>query len=157
MTKEPITGGCQCGAVRFAGDNFGRASICHCRMCQKAFGNFYAPLVKLHGLVWARGNVKTFASSNKVKRGFCADCGTPLTFDYGDGVEVAISALDKPEEATPSIQVNPADKLSYTDYLHELPVRGLSGEPDASAFIKGIINYQHPDHDTKDWKAEGTK
>jgi hypothetical protein len=34
-----ITGGCQCGAVRYRieGD-LGRASICHCRMCQKAFG-----------------------------------------------------------------------------------------------------------------------
>jgi hypothetical protein len=35
------SGGCQCGAVRFRVDGeLGRASICHCRMCQKAFGAF---------------------------------------------------------------------------------------------------------------------
>lgn len=41
----PLTGGCQCGAVRFACDHLGRASICHCRMCQKAFGGYFGPLV----------------------------------------------------------------------------------------------------------------
>ena len=42
------SGGCQCGAVRyhFTGA-LGRASICHCRMCQKAFGSFGAPLVSV--------------------------------------------------------------------------------------------------------------
>ncbi len=34
-----LTGGCQCGAVRFRAAHLGRASLCHCRMCQKAFGN----------------------------------------------------------------------------------------------------------------------
>ncbi len=38
--SEMASGGCQCGAVRFRGSRFGRSSICHCRMCQKAFGGF---------------------------------------------------------------------------------------------------------------------
>ena len=28
-TPTRITGGCQCGAIRFAGSELGRASICH--------------------------------------------------------------------------------------------------------------------------------
>ena len=44
------SGGCQCGAVRFRGSKFGRASICHCRMCQKAFGGFFGALVTVHDL-----------------------------------------------------------------------------------------------------------
>ncbi|HET7714155.1 MAG TPA: GFA family protein, partial [Bauldia sp.] len=36
MSDGWFTGGCQCGAVRFRVAALGRASICHCRMCQKA-------------------------------------------------------------------------------------------------------------------------
>ena len=64
MTGEPITGGCQCGAVRFRIARLGRASICHCRMCQKAFGSFFGPLVTAKGLEWTRGAPARFESSN---------------------------------------------------------------------------------------------
>ena len=40
-----LTGGCQCGTVRYALlSEPTNASICHCRMCQKAFGSYFAPL-----------------------------------------------------------------------------------------------------------------
>ncbi|MFA5952942.1 MAG: GFA family protein, partial [Hyphomicrobium sp.] len=75
MTKETHSGGCQCGAVRFRVEGvLGDASVCHCRMCQKAFGGFYAPLVSVRGatLVWTRGAPKKFQSSSAAARGFCA-------------------------------------------------------------------------------------
>ena len=51
LDNRPVyTGGCQCGAVRFRVEGtLGDASICHCRMCQKASGNFYQPLVSVRG------------------------------------------------------------------------------------------------------------
>lgn len=75
------TGGCQSGAVRFRASGALEASVCHCRMCQKAFGAYYAPLVSVDAgrIEWTRGAPRRFASSNLVRRGFCADCGTPLT------------------------------------------------------------------------------
>ena len=151
MNAEPITGGCQCGAVRFRAEGFGRASICHCRMCQKAFGNFVGPLVTALGLIWTRGEPKYFASSDKVKRGFCANCGTPLTFEYGGDPEVAIGALDDPEGAAPVIQLNPKNKLSFFDTLAALPMRGPQDEPKIEAFKASLTNLQHPDHDTAEW------
>ena len=45
MSEFRLTGGCQCGAVRYALlEEPTGAHICHCRMCQKAFGSFFAPL-----------------------------------------------------------------------------------------------------------------
>lgn len=148
---DTITGGRQCGAVRYRFEGFGRASICHCRMCQKAFGSFYGPLVTAKGLVWTRGKPKFFHSSNKVRRGFCADCGTPLTYYWGEDFEVSIGSLDDPELAPPVVQVNPADKLSFVDGLHELPMRRASDIPGGEAFVASVISNQHPDPDTAAW------
>src|SRR5215210_7150175 len=93
--RRPIlTGGCQCGAVRYAllSEPTG-ASICHCRMCQKAFGSYFAPFagVPPKDLEWVRGMLASYRSSEMVERGFCRDCGTPLTFRYLDRDRISVS------------------------------------------------------------------
>ncbi|MUZ66401.1 GFA family protein, partial [Agrobacterium vitis] len=58
MAETIHTGGCQCGAIRFRVNGALKdSSICHCRMCQKAFGAYYAPLVSVRGVdfQWTRG------------------------------------------------------------------------------------------------------
>jgi len=149
----PLTGGCQCGAVRFAVDGaLGRASICHCRMCQKAFGAFYAPLVSAPGLRWTRGAPTYFQSSNRVRRGFCADCGTPLTFEPDDGpAELAIGAFDDPAAVRPTIQHDLAARLPWLTELDELPVRPPEEAAKAAGYYASIQSRQHPDHDTEIW------
>ena len=141
----PHKGGCQCGAVRYRIAALGRATICHCRMCQKAFGGFFGPLVTAKGIEWTRGSPATWASSNKVTRGFCGQCGTPLSYDWGGDLEIAIGTLDDPEAAAPVLQVNPADRLSFFASLHALPVR--ENPPEVDDFMAGITSNQHPDHD----------
>jgi hypothetical protein len=154
MTAIFHSGGCQCGAVRFRGARFGRSSVCHCRMCQKAFGSIFGLLVTVHDLEWTRGEPRYFQSSNKVRRGFCGHCGTPLTFDYGGPVEVAVGAFDNPAVVPPTIQVNPADKQPFFDTLCSLPTRADGAEPEAEAFKASIVGFQHPDHDTAVWPPE---
>jgi len=152
MPQPELTGGCQCGAVRFTAKRLGRASICHCRMCQKAFGSFFGPLVTAFAVTWTRGEPAWFQSSNKVRRGFCAQCGTPLAYDFGaSAIELAIGAFDDPEVAPPTIQVNPHDKLSFVDGLMSLPIRQPGETPKADEFLLGIVSHQHPDHDTAVW------
>lgn len=151
MAEAPLTGGCQCGAVRFRVEGLGRGSIWHCRMCQKAFGAFYGPLITGHGVVWTRGAPKRFASSNLVRRGFCADCGTPLTYEYEGGIELAIGAFDDPERAAPVLQLNPTDKLSFVDDLPQLPTRAFGAEAGPESFKQRVVSHQHPDHDTEAW------
>jgi hypothetical protein len=151
------SGGCQCGAVRFRASKFGRSSICHCRMCQKAFGAFVGALVTAHDVEWTRGAPKHFQSSNKVKRGFCADCGTPLTFEPPNSVELAVAAFDDPTVVVPTVQLNPKDKLAFYDGIGTLPMRPEGAEPEIEAFKIGIVSYQHPDHDTAVWPPKGNR
>lgn len=155
------SGGCQCGAVRFRVDGpLGKASICHCRMCQKAFGSFYAPLVGLDEgaeLTWTRGEPARFQSSNHVRRGFCRDCGTPLTYEAPDGLGLAIGAFDHPEEIAPTIQYGLEGKLPYVDQLPGLPATRTEEDEIALPFLATMENYQHPDEDTDSWPQEGKR
>jgi hypothetical protein len=158
-TETELTGGCQCGAVRFRVERLGRSTICHCRMCQKAFGGFFGPLVTAFGVSWTRGEPKWFRSSDRAARGFCAECGTPLAYhtDNDDvSIELAIGAFDNPELAAPVLQVNPRDRLSFFETLTSLPTRPYGAAPEIDAFNAGVVSHQHPDHDTGHWPpAEG--
>jgi len=156
--KEPVyTGGCQCGAVRFrVTGTVGDASVCHCRMCQKAFGAYYAPLVSVRGarLEWTRGQPRRFASSNVVRRGFCPDCGTPLTYEAPDGVALAAGAFDDPAAFPPAIQYSVDTRLPFVDGLAGLPARTTDDDLEVSPFLDGMVSRQHPDHDTADWPPQ---
>ncbi|MGV3651205.1 MAG: GFA family protein, partial [Devosia sp.] len=122
----------------------------HCRMCQKAFGGFFGPLVTTHDGHWTRGEPRWFQSSNAARRAFCGECGTPLAYETRFGLELAIGAFDNPEAVAPQIQVNLADRLSFFNHLADLPVREDPGQ-EWRDFMAGIHSNQHPDHDTADW------
>jgi hypothetical protein len=155
--ETSITGGCQCGAVRYrASVVLYNAHICHCRMCQKAVGNAFAALVALprDALTWTRGSPTAFYSSDLVARGFCAACGTPLFYDFVDGkrINLTIGSLDNPEEFPPLEQFGNEARLGWfaaLNALHEAGTTEVTMAGPASA-IK-TSNRQHPDHDTEIW------
>ena len=109
-----ITGGCQCGAVRYALHAVPTdPHICHCRMCQKAFGSFFAPLagVPLDKFELTRGALATFRSSDPTERGFCRDCGTPLTFRYVDRQRICrLDRLARRTGEDPAAHISTASK-----------------------------------------------
>jgi hypothetical protein len=101
-----LAGGCQCGAVRYSAKAASHdAYYCHCRMCQRAFGNIFATFfnVKKEDVTWEKGPPAYFASSKIARRGFCASCGTPLTFEYHESkhVDLGVGSLDHPEAMKP--------------------------------------------------------
>jgi hypothetical protein len=156
MLPRNTTGGCQCGAVRYliVGE-FGKSGICHCRMCQKAFGNFGAALVKVaaNALAWTRGRPGEFRSSAIVARGFCAACGTPLYMreDGDQNYEIAIGSLDDPDAIAPLTEQSGVEsKRAWFDAMSGLPARMTSDcrSPDDLVRLRSL---QHPDHDTEHW------
>lgn len=155
MTAKSYSGGCQCGAVRYKiSGELGRAGICHCRMCQKAFGSWGAALVTIPAtrLAWTRGAPSTFRSSSIVSRGFCKDCGTPL-FMREDGhpdYDMAIGTLDNPNAAPPIEQVGLESRLVWFDTLSSLPAHRTQDERTPED-LKKLATFQHPDHDTETW------
>ena len=151
------SGGCQCGAVRYRVEGeLGRPSICHCRMCQKAMGGPFGPFVsvKIDQITWTRGERRRFASSNKVHRGFCGDCGTPLTFEWSaEVIDFAIYTFDRASEIVPVVQLEAAAAAPWVGHIADLPVRDPRTEPHLAGYYASVVSNQHPDHDTDDWKA----
>jgi hypothetical protein len=158
MAEIYFTGGCQCGAVRFRVEGpVKHASICNCRMCQKALGNFIAPFAAFGGkLEWTRGRLTEFRSSQRVHRGFCSACGTPLTYRRGEHQpSLTIGALDDPDAVLPTVELardNRHPVFAHYDEMHDEPQGTTDEERDILAILK---SYQHPDHDTETWSPGG--
>jgi hypothetical protein len=159
VLPSPMSGGCQCGSVRFACDSPPlNVHVCHCRMCQKAVGGPFAvicPVVKSAFRV-TRGAFSWFHSSDVARRGFCRDCGTPMIFDYpeADDIGVLAGALDQPERVAPVVQYGIESRISWLLRLHELPGNETySVDPDGYLPRIRASNRQHPDHDTDSWVA----
>lgn len=149
-----FTGGCQCGAVRYRVAGPVRlASICNCRMCQKALGNLTAPFVSFQAPVeWTRGRPTLFRSSMRVQRGFCNQCGTPLTYQRGDmPISLTIGSLDRPNVVVPTVELardNRHPVIGHIDELREESQGATDEERDILAILR---SYQHPDQDTETW------
>ena len=153
---HPLTGGCQCGAIRYAlTAPPERVHLCHCRMCQKAVGGPFAasaPVRRAH-FAWTRGTPASFASSSLAHRDFCAACGTPLTFRYDDAdtVSVTLGSLDRPEDVPPVRHYGIEGRLRWLDHIGTLPFE-TTDESMAADRQRRFVDYQHPDHETPaDW------
>ena len=144
-------GGCQCGAVRYRLDTRSdAANICHCRMCQKAGGAPFMAFVgaKLDAFEVTRGSLKTFASSDIADRGFCAACGTPLTYQGrgADHVSVTIGSLDDPNAIAPTEQLGLESRAPWLDSALKSP--GVTTDAWLqSKKIADVGNHQHPDRE----------
>lgn len=118
MTKS-IEGGCLCGAIRYRATAAPRVStLCHCRSCRLANG---APSVAwtvfpAHAFAFVAGKPVEFESSPGVMRGFCGQCGTPLTYrrlvETGT-IDVTTATLDAADDYAPSKEIWVAEKLSW--------------------------------------------
>jgi hypothetical protein len=121
MEKRKMTheGGCQCGAVRFETNGAPKfVANCHCASCRKATGAAFSTWVgfKDDQVRWTEKQPSFHASSPGVKRGFCAQCGTPLTYageKWPGETHFLIGVFDDPAAFTPNAEVFTEDALSW--------------------------------------------
>ncbi|MDQ8728546.1 GFA family protein [Bradyrhizobium sp. LHD-71] len=150
--KAVLTGGCQCGAIRFAVyAEPVKVGLCHCRMCQKAVAGPFISLaeVRHEDFAWTRGQPASFRSSTIAERNFCAACGTPLSYRQigGPYMELTTGSFDRPDLVTPTYATGTESRLPWVGSIDDLPGR-TTGELAGAQTLARIVSHQHPDHDT---------
>ena len=127
----PFTGGCVCGAVRY---EVSAAPLmmfkCHCRDCQHVTGGGFVPgmLVPATAFRLTKGEVKYHftpsMAGGKHKRGFCAECGSPVVTQFDAAPErigIHAASLDDPSWFRPALDVWTSDAQPW-DYMNpDLP------------------------------------
>ncbi|MHC0054304.1 GFA family protein [Actibacterium sp. D379-3] len=119
-------GSCLCGAVQFEVEGeLSPPDACHCTICRKQSGHYFAStdVPKTALTLEGEGHVIWYQSSPKVRRGFCAICGSALFFDplHRDWIGIAMGAFDKPTGTRLGIHIFVADKGDYYDIADGLP------------------------------------
>ena len=119
-------GSCLCGAVSFeVAGGLPAPDACHCSQCRKTSGHFWAStdVAKADVTIHGEDNVRWFQSSEKVRRGFCAPCGSALFWDpvRHDKIAIAMGAFDAPTGTMLGKHIFTADKGDYYAIADGLP------------------------------------
>jgi hypothetical protein len=125
-------------------------------MCQKAVGGPFAvicPVLKTDFRV-TRGEMSHFWSSDVARRGFCSQCGTPLTFEYPEAPDLGllVGTFDHPDLIMPEAQYGIESRLPWVRLLPSLPGDQPTYAHDPAMLERiSISNHQHPDRPTAAW------
>ena len=122
-----LHGGCLCGQYRYelTGAISGE-TLCHCTSCRRAAG---APAVAWLSVPRSAfralsGSLTYHRSSPQVTRGFCAVCGSSLTYEHAaraHELDVTTASLDDPEACPPRDHTWCEDRLSWLRLADGLP------------------------------------
>jgi hypothetical protein len=101
--------------------------------------------VPTEAFVVTRDALATFRSSEIAERGFCAACGTPLTYRLlGGHTELTLDSFDLPNAVAPIAQDGVESRVHWiAEALAAPATRTLAGKK-----ISSVGARQHPDHET---------
>ena len=142
-----VKGGRHCGKVRYEVSGTPvYVPYCHCESCRRTTG---APVVmyvmfEKQDVSFIHGQRKLYESSPGVKRSFCPNCGTSLTWEGVWGgkavIEVHISTLDDPERFRPDRHTFFEERLSWFDVFDRLPrFNGSSTNAQPDSFGPSLV------------------
>jgi hypothetical protein len=127
--SEPVTGHCLCGAVSITVTAMqAEVDICHCAMCQRWGGAFYAGVKGETAVVTGEEAVTVYRSSQWAERAFCSACGSNLWYRFlPTGNRSFLAGLfDLPEGFGIEQQIFIEEKPDWYDIAQESPM--LTGE-----------------------------
>jgi hypothetical protein len=118
-------------------------------MCQRATGGVFAALAggAPDNFEWTRGTPSFFASSNLAQRGFCPECGTPLSFQYraaGSRMYTTIGSLDHPERVELVKQFGIESQLPWVKFCEAVPGERTAESAQAQEFLASMQVNQSP-------------
>jgi hypothetical protein len=131
----PLTGGCNCRAVRFeVTAPFESSSYCHCTRCQRRTGTAAAPNARTapgtFRILQGEDRLRAWRPETGMHKYFCGECGSALFSAPGtdfDQVGVRLGVLD----ADPGIRPTYRQYVKYAAVWEPIPDDGLPRHPEA--------------------------
>jgi hypothetical protein len=127
MSVLPVEGHCLCRAVIFEYDAEPNWTLhCHCESCRRTTSSPMTTFISVprSAFRFKRGTPRYFNSSPDVTRGFCATCGSPLTYEnrrMPDEVHLYAASLADPSLVRPSRHVFAEEQLPWLEIADQLP------------------------------------
>ena len=124
---EELSGGCLCGALRYRCQGQPEwVGHCHCWMCKKHSGSAFTTFVLFEGpnrVTWLDESPAIYHMEHGVERGFCARCGSTISFSRPDREEVSVLAgsLDDPDSIRPMLHIFTEQKCDWIEINDGLP------------------------------------
>jgi hypothetical protein len=112
MTGLPLTGGCNCGAVRYeVTAPLASASYCHCRRCQRRSGAAASPNAHpapgTFRIVAGEEHLKAWTPEGGGEKWFCVQCGSSVFAsnpNHADPIGVRMGTFDEDPGIRPSVR-----------------------------------------------------
>jgi hypothetical protein len=129
MPELPLTGGCNCGAVRYeVTEPLRLASYCHCRRCQRRTGTAASasahPAPGSFRIVSGQDRLKMWKPEGGGEKWFCGDCGSAIfgnNLSHPDSVGIRMGTFD----ADPGVRPSVRQFVRYAAPWEPLPDDGL--------------------------------
>jgi len=133
MADLPLTGGCNCGTVRFeVSEPLVSASYCHCTRCQRRTGTAAAATAKIApgSLRWVSGEdrIRIWWPPDGYGKAFCTECGSHL-FSRAPGDEPDVGLRLGVFDGDPGIRPSARHHTATAAVWEPIPDDGLPRRP----------------------------
>lgn len=130
----PITGGCNCGAVRYeVSEPFAGAGYCHCTRCQRrtgtAAGASANPAPGAFRIVQGEDRLRAWKPEDGWEKWFCGECGSAMFSrdpSHPDRIGVRLGTVD----GDPGVRPQYRQYTAYAAAWEPIPDDGLPRYPE---------------------------